>query len=180
MINAITNHEFEHLFAAVERSAYFMDCDWEREASGEWIEVGACTPVYDSWAALSWKTSTVHKYADSFPLSLKTCYYECRGKFLEPAMAGSLVQQWWESNFATIYGAWNPAEDFAEVFEQFVKFEHSDAQQSIEAGGKIYDIREHYFSPQMREKRNYMHRMFYGDLGYPNPMSEFKKVPPLP
>ncbi len=163
----VLNHEFGHIFDFANHLSAKIDCRLEQDANGQWDWVGKCLFAPGTFAEISWeKMESPARAKDRFIHQEELCYYSCKNH-LDPQIAAGIFSSFMGTRFSSLYGGNNYGDDWAEAFTQYIAFLRNGLEMKIEAQGQQFDLREHYLSPPLKIKRDYIENFLRNDPKYP-------------
>ena len=166
-VDYLLDHEFGHLFDFANKLNRTLPCSYEKDADGNWKQVGKCTPLPGSWGEISWTDNREVKPAAEFPFREGVCFYFCNGKFVAPANIDAMFSGLMKSTFQTTYASRFATEDWAEAFALVLAHEQLGLSFGAQIGTHFYDLSQHLYSVELEPKRLFVDRFLSGIIYYP-------------
>lgn len=145
-VDYVMDHEFGHLF----------------DFANKLNHTGA-----GSWTDLSWKNMRFPKAENDFPLREQLCYYSCGANFIPHAQATKLFSDLLATNFLSTYASSHPMEDWAESFALYISTVQLGLNLEIHIQGQNFKMTEHFHSPLLKSKRDYVENFLKSGFKYP-------------
>lgn len=146
LIDYVIAHEFGHLFDFANGLQKRNPGSW---ADISWVNFGEAKPEFD------------------FPLRDKICFYFCEGKFLDKKDAVTMFTDLLKTNFLSPYASRYGEEDWAESLALYLYTVNNGLKLEVTVSGQTFNLTEHFYSPLMKEKRDYIEGFLKSSYIYP-------------
>lgn len=160
----VMNHEFGHLFD-FSNSLNKLKCEIVKDENGN--PRYECQMLPGGWGDLAWLSLFQPKPENNYAFRDKLCFYFCGGNPIAPENADDLFSGLVKTGFHSTYASGHPMEDWAEAFALTIGHDILGLNYGLEIGGRYFDLSQHFYSPVMADKRDYVRKFIAGPKKYP-------------